>query len=157
MARILIVDDEDGLRRVLVRHFTRAGHTVRDVGDFSTVRDNVDARDYDIAFIDVCMPGMNGGDVCAALRLAQNNDGYALLNAPPVVMMTGYPDLMTSSFVSKLGRQIRSCLVKPFTLAEADEVIDCCLTRDAMEPAPDFADVVEEKNVCVASCGNGRA
>jgi DNA-binding response OmpR family regulator len=148
MARILIVDDEDGLRRVLTRHFTRAGHTVREVGDFTAVREEIDARDYDIVFLDLCMPGMNGGDVCAALRLAQKPDGFELVDAPPVVMMTGYPDLVSVDFVRQLGQQIYCCLVKPFTLVEADEVLECCLTHEALDPA--YLDLVAARPAYVS-------
>lgn len=134
MARILIVDDEAGLRRVLGRHFRRQGHQVTEVEDFTAVREEIDARHFDIAFLDICMPRMNGPDVCAALRIAQKPDGFELVNPPPIVLMTGHPDLLSIDFIKRLGGRINCCLIKPFSLEEADEVLECCLVSEALAP-----------------------
>jgi DNA-binding response OmpR family regulator len=130
MARILIVDDEDGIRRILERHFRSCGHEVTALDDFSRARERIDARDYDIAFLDLCMPVMNGGDVCATLRIAQKEDGFDLVEPPPIVIMTGYPELLEKDPIRLIDKRVQCCLFKPFSLREIDEVMACCLDSD---------------------------
>lgn len=127
MARILVIDDEDALRQTLTRHFRRSGHIVTEVANFQSVRDHMDARRYDIIFLDICMPGMSGREVCGALRIAPSPDGFALVSPPPIVLMTGHPDLADPDYIRTLGGGIYCCMAKPFSLSEADEVMMCCL------------------------------
>lgn len=127
MARILIVDDEAALRRVMARYFRRRGHEVTEIGDFTAVRDDFDSRDYDIVFLDVCMPGMSGGEVCAALRIVPGLDGFDLVPPPPIVLMTGAVELLTADYLERLGAGIHGCMMKPFSLAEAERVMDDCI------------------------------
>lgn len=127
MARILIVDDEAALSRVMARYFRRRGHDVTEIGDYSAVRDEFDSRNYDVVFLDVCMPGMSGGEVCAALRIVPGPDGFDLASPPPIVLMTGAVELLTEDFVGRLGSGIHGCMRKPFSLAEAERVMEDCL------------------------------
>ena len=128
MAGILVVDDEDGLRRVLARHWRGQGHEVTEVADFFAVRDRFDARAFDAVFLDIAMPIMNGGDVCAALRLAQNAKDFDLVEPPPIILMTAYPELVRKEIVEKVNGPILSCLVKPFDLAAADAALALCMS-----------------------------
>ena len=81
MARILYIDDDDGLRRLVARALTRRGHTV-DVADGGAAGVAMAAGGgYDIAAVDHYMPGMDGLETLASLR--------ALPDAPSVVYVTG--------------------------------------------------------------------
>ena len=81
MARILYIDDDEGLRRLVARALTRRGHTV-DVADGGAAGVAMaQAQGYDIAAVDHYMPGMDGLETLAALR--------ALPEAPSVVYVTG--------------------------------------------------------------------
>lgn len=87
MARILYIDDDAGLRRLVARALTRRGHVV-DVADggaagvaMAEAGAETGAGPYDIAAVDHYMPGMDGLETLAKLR--------ALPAAPSVVYVTG--------------------------------------------------------------------
>lgn len=132
MANILIVDDEESLRRVMTRHFRRRGHTVTEIADFSQVRDTFDARRFDVIFLDICMPGMNGDEVCAALRIAPRRDDFELVQPPPIILMTGYHEYANFNFTRRCGDGVYCCMTKPFSLQEADEAMRCCLEDEGI-------------------------
>jgi len=68
MARILAVDDEDSLRRLLTAVLERAGHEVTTASDgFEAVR-LVDAEPFDLVVTDLIMPGMEGIQTIQQLR-----------------------------------------------------------------------------------------
>jgi signal transduction histidine kinase len=107
-SRILVVDDERSIREVLAKALGAAGHTVTlaDSGEQAQglVRDG--AR-YDVALIDMSMPGQDGLATFHALRAADPN--------LPVVFMTGHTRVALST---ELADEPRVRLVhKPFQLA----------------------------------------
>jgi CheY-like chemotaxis protein len=60
MAKILLVDDDELVRRV-TRHFLeRGGHTVTEATDGLTALAALDADSPDLVLTDIIMPGMNG-------------------------------------------------------------------------------------------------
>jgi CheY-like chemotaxis protein len=60
MARILLVDDDDAVRRVVRLNFERAGHTVTEAASAFQALDLVKVERPDAVVSDVFMPGMNG-------------------------------------------------------------------------------------------------
>ena len=78
MARLLIVDDESGIRGALEQLFEYEGHEVR------TAEDGIDGIDLagefrpDVIFLDVKMPGLDGLDVLQRIRA---DDPGALVDA----------------------------------------------------------------------------
>jgi CheY-like chemotaxis protein len=68
MARILIVDDEDSIRRALRLMFERGGHTVMEAASAPRALEMVvDAEPPDAIVCDVMMPEMNGMEFYQAL------------------------------------------------------------------------------------------
>jgi CheY-like chemotaxis protein len=62
--RILVVDDEPGVRALVEKILTQSGHSVDTIGDASKAIDKLDAGViYDVILIDVRMPGMNGTEM----------------------------------------------------------------------------------------------
>ena len=62
--RILVVDDEPGVRTLIEKVLTQSGHSVDTIGDASKAIDKLDAGViYDVILIDVRMPGMNGTEM----------------------------------------------------------------------------------------------
>ena len=68
MARLLVVDDESGIRGALVQVFEYEGHDVRAAEDGPDALLVAGAFHPDVIFLDVKMPGMDGLDVLARLR-----------------------------------------------------------------------------------------
>ena len=59
-ARILVADDEDSIRFVLREALETAGHTVDEVETGQAALDRLASGTYDLAFLDIRMPGIGG-------------------------------------------------------------------------------------------------
>ncbi|MDZ7779351.1 MAG: sigma-54 dependent transcriptional regulator [Gemmatimonadota bacterium] len=68
MARLLVVDDEKGVREALGQVFEYEGHEVRLATDAAEAIEGVTAFRPDVTFLDVKMPGMDGLEALARIR-----------------------------------------------------------------------------------------
>jgi sigma-B regulation protein RsbU (phosphoserine phosphatase) len=66
--RILVVDDNLFNRELLSRHLERQGHQVRAAGDGLAALELLRSEPFDVAIIDVMMPGMNGYQLLERMR-----------------------------------------------------------------------------------------
>ena len=66
--RILVVEDDPDLSRLLDLHLTDAGWTVDVVSDGAAGRDRALSGGYDLVVLDLTLPRVDGLDVCRALR-----------------------------------------------------------------------------------------
>jgi PAS domain S-box-containing protein len=66
--RVLVVDDEDGVRRVVVRTLQRRGHHVDEAAEGTRALQMLDAAAYDVIVSDLRMPGMSGDELLSRLR-----------------------------------------------------------------------------------------
>ena len=66
--RILIVDDEDGMRRLLSRVLTREGYDTSAVGSGAEALRMVATERFDLAVTDIKMPEMDGLQLLAELK-----------------------------------------------------------------------------------------
>ena len=82
MARVLIVDDEAGIRELCRVNLVLAGHEVVEAADGVQALEQAASAQPDLIFLDVLMPGMSGWEVLAKLR---ENEATAAI---PVVMLT---------------------------------------------------------------------
>jgi two-component system nitrogen regulation response regulator GlnG len=109
-ARILVADDEDTLRWILEKGLRQAGYDVTLVEDGESALRVYAADPFDLVFLDVKMPGMNGLDVLQTLR-ARHPDVQ-------VVVMTAHGTMDTA--IQAMQRGAYDYLGKPFDL---DEVV----------------------------------
>jgi PAS domain S-box-containing protein len=65
---ILIADDEEGVRRLLEKLLKDAGYNVVTAGDGNAAIRNVASQDFDVAIVDMVMPGKEGIETIQALR-----------------------------------------------------------------------------------------
>jgi two-component system cell cycle response regulator CpdR len=116
MARILVVDDEIGIRAAIQRALERAGHEVTLAVDGLEAARVIREVGADLALIDIHMPRMDGIELLVAFQ--------AVAPTMPVVVMSGggrsgqldqVPDLRL------LGAT--GILAKPFTLGELREAV----------------------------------
>lgn len=103
---VLIADDEDGLRSTIAAWLTDEGFAVDEAPDGKEAIKKVQVKDFDIALLDIKMPGANGLEV---LRYIRKNSG-----STEVVMMTGMSDVTMAVEAMKLGA--REYLTKPLDM-----------------------------------------
>ena len=106
--RVLIVDDEPGVRRLMTRLLRVRGYAVHDAEDGPSALQFLEATDrpVDLVVTDVVMPGMSG------IRLAE-----AIESRWPemkLLFVTGYADRQTLGSIEATSRPV---LCKPFTPA----------------------------------------
>ena len=106
--RILIADDEEGLRWVLEKGLRQAGYRVTAVKDGESALLEVRAEPYDLIFLDVRMPGMDGLTLLGQLR--------GLRPEAQVVIMTAHGTMETA--IQAMQRGAYDYLAKPFDLDE---------------------------------------
>ena len=106
MKKVLVVEDEDAIREFVVINLKRAGYQVVDVPtgeDALRVFDEA-AGDFDVALLDVMMPGIDGFTVCKKLREQSDSIGIIMLSAKSQEMdkvtglMLGADDYITKPF-----------------------------------------------------------
>ena len=119
LRRILLADDEAGFSEPLRMNLERGGlYEVRIVNDSTKAVSVARTFQPDVILLDVVMPGMDGGDVQAALQ----ND--PALSRVPVRMLTALVDSteLSEGAVAQAGSQM--VLPKPVNLALLFRVLD---------------------------------
>ncbi len=87
--RILVVDDDPILREFASVYLTTPKSEVVAVPDAATALDALSKEAFDIAMIDIEMPGMNGFELVEHIR------AHAKLRRLPIVMVTGREDIVS--------------------------------------------------------------
>jgi DNA-binding response OmpR family regulator len=80
-SRILIVEDEKHLAEALAHNLKFEGYETHVVGDAETALERLGAEDYDLAVLDVMLPGMSGLELCERLRESGNRVPVLFLTA----------------------------------------------------------------------------
>ncbi len=103
--RILVCEDEDAIRDFVVIHLKRSGYDVIDVSCGEQVlRLWEDGIRFDVAILDIMMPGIDGTQVCKYLRERNKTIGIIMLSAKSQEMdkvgclMMGADDYVTKPF-----------------------------------------------------------
>ncbi|MFO0655094.1 MAG: sigma-54 dependent transcriptional regulator [Polyangia bacterium] len=120
--RALLLDDDVDLLRFLQAELSDRGYdvTLAKSGDCALAKAKTDGP-FDVALLDVRMPGPSGLDVCRALSSACPD--------LPVVLMTGFGDMEAA--ISALRAGAHDFLTKPFET----EALDVVLRRAAEQSA----------------------
>jgi CheY-like chemotaxis protein len=110
MARILVAEDEEGLRGFVARALADSGHDIAVAADGAAALDLLTRAPgaFDLLLADIKMPVMDG----IALALAAARDEPDLV----ILLMTGYADQRERAH--GLDALIHDIIAKPFTLAE---------------------------------------
>ena len=65
---ILVVDDEERIRRLLRMYLEREGYKITEAENGEEALEKAFQFDYDLILLDFMLPGMDGLDVCAEIR-----------------------------------------------------------------------------------------
>ena len=93
--RVLIVDDNEDVRRILGLRLSLAGFEVGDAADGREGLATLRGGHWDLVLLDLVMPELDGFEFLAALR--------ADCGAPPVVVITQYDDVGNRQRAQALG------------------------------------------------------
>ena len=123
--RVLVVDDERSLAKVVASYLERDGHEVSCVFDGRAAVDAVRRDRPDVVVLDLALPGLDGIEVCRRIRTF--TDCY-------VVMLTARSEEVDK--LVGLGVGADDYLTKPFSPRELVARIRAMLRRPRAAPAP---------------------
>lgn len=130
--KILIADDEDGLRLSMAGILELEGHDVITAGSGEEAIEKVKQGSFDIAFLDIKMPGINGVDTFKEIK--------KLSPETVVIMMTAFAvkDLIKEA----IREGAYACISKPFDM---DRIID---TIKEVSEKPFVVVIDDDPNLC---------
>ena len=114
MSRILIADDEASIRFVLRESLEDAGHAVAEAASGDEARELLGREHFDVAFLDVRMPGASGLELLDEVR-AREPEG------PVVVIMTAQNTF--DNAIEAMKRGAFDYLPKPFDLKQVEALV----------------------------------
>lgn len=110
---LLVVDDDQETRSDLVSLFRRRGHRVADCGSGEEALEVVKQQSFDVAIVDMIMPGLSGLEL---LKLLKQSGSEC-----EIIMLTGEGTVESAVEAMKLGA--REYLTKPISIAELERLV----------------------------------
>jgi DNA-binding NtrC family response regulator len=117
--KLLLIEDDDAVRRPLARGLAQAGYTVLEAANLAEAQAKAESGEPDVVVSDIYLPDGSGIDLLPKL--------LALRPGLPVVMMTGAQDVATA--VQAMRRGAEDYLTKPFELEELKLALDRAVER----------------------------
>jgi DNA-binding response OmpR family regulator len=124
--RVLVVEDDEGIREMLKYNLVTAGFSVQEASDGATGLRTARTSRPDLILLDLMLPGMSGFDFCRALRKTSR---------VPVIMITAKDAEVDKIVGLELGAD--DYITKPFSVREVLARVNAVLRRaqpDANEP-----------------------
>ena len=103
-ARVLVIEDEEHIREMLVELLVPAGYTVETAADGLEGLARFQSGSYDVVITDLSMPERSGLEVASAVK--------QMAPGTPVILITGWGDLLDPARIQESGVDLM--LVKPF-------------------------------------------
>lgn len=111
-SKILIVDDELNIRRILQMAFEKVGHEVSVAEDAHSALGLLESHNFDLVITDVTMPGMNGYELQKVVHENQPD--------VPVIIMTAYGTIPQA--VAAIRNGAFEYITKPFDLDQLKKI-----------------------------------
>jgi DNA-binding response OmpR family regulator len=105
--KVLLVDDEPGIRDIIKEYMAGGGYEADEAGDGLTALGMLEGKKYDIVVLDIMMPGMDGWSVARNIR--KNSD-------IPIIMLSARGEEYDKLLGFDMG--IDDYMVKPFSPKE---------------------------------------
>jgi DNA-binding response OmpR family regulator len=124
--RVLIVEDDEGIRDMLKYNLTAAGFSVQEASDGASGLRTARTSRPDLVLLDLMLPGMSGFDFCRALRKSSR---------VPIIIITAKDSEVDKIVGLELGAD--DYITKPFSIREVLARVHAVLRRaqpDANEP-----------------------
>ena len=135
--RVLVVDDEDNLRRVLSREIAAMGYAVGEARDADAALVALEGDEAGLVLLDYKLPGRDGLDLLGELRQRWPRT--------EVIMMTGHGSVETAIAAMKAGAY--DFLQKPCHLDELEQLIAKALERRALVVRAERAEALADSSV----------
>ena len=125
--RVLVVEDEENLLAALKYNLEREGYAVTTASDGPQGLDSARAVDHDLVILDIMLPGLDGLEVCRAIRRE---------SAVPIIMLTAKAEEVDRIVGLELGAD--DYVTKPFSMRELMARARAMLRRSRMgQDSPD--------------------
>jgi CheY-like chemotaxis protein len=136
VAKILIVDDDTAVQATIRLLLERAGHSVVVAGDGRKGLAIFETGEFDLLFLDIFMPGMDGFETMRLIHQQQPLIPIIVISGNPVTWDSGSgPDFLTMAI--KLGAV--TSLQKPFKPAALLAAVAGCLEAAKRSSAPSLS------------------
>ena len=117
--KILIIEDEKGLRESIEEYFTEAGNICEIAGDYDTALAKINLYRYDCILLDITLPGGNGIEILKNLKDNSHSDGVLIISAKNSL----------DDRLQGLDLGADDYLVKPFHLSELKSRVTAIIRR----------------------------
>lgn len=123
--RILLVDDEEAIQKLLTFPMEQEGYAIVQARDGEEALERFRQQEFDLVVLDIMLPGIDGTDVCREIRAESN---------VPIIMLTAKSD----EFDKVLGLEIGAddYITKPFSIREFRSRVKAQLRRARMAGPP---------------------
>jgi DNA-binding response OmpR family regulator len=118
--RVLVVEDDEGIREMLRYNLAGAGFSVHEASDGASGLRTARTAQPDLILLDLMLPGMSGFDFCRALRRTSR---------VPIIMLTAKDAEVDKIVGLELGAD--DYITKPFSVREVLARINAVLRRSA--------------------------
>ena len=119
-ARILVVDDEERIRRLLKMYLERENYVIEEAENGEVALEKALQSDYDLILLDLMMPGKDGIEVCKEIREVK---------ATPIIMLTAKGEEINRVQGFEVGTD--DYIVKPFSPREVVLRVKALLRRSS--------------------------
>ena len=117
--KILIIEDEPGLRESIEEYFTEAGNICETAGSYSSAMTKINIYRYDCILLDITLPGGDGMAILKKLKESNYPDGVLIISAKNSL----------DDRLDGLNLGADDYLVKPFHLSELKARVSAIIRR----------------------------
>lgn len=124
--RILLVEDEDSLRKVISMNLSIEGYEVVSTANGNEAVQFIESQHFDLLLLDIMLPGISGIDICHKVRLQNEKVGIIFISAKDT----------SSDRIQGLKVGADDYLTKPFSLEELLLRVQSVIKRTTDQQAP---------------------
>ncbi|MDO5293673.1 MAG: response regulator transcription factor [bacterium] len=135
MKRILVVEDETSIQKIVFTCLTEAGYEVCVAGDGREALNQFNNSVFDLILLDIMLPYINGYEVCKKIRESSN---------VPIIMLTALDD--ENNQIKGFSMDIDDYITKPFSMSVVVKRVEAVLRRASNS---DETNLVKYKNIAI--------
>lgn len=135
---ILVIEDEDSIRKVIKAFLEDAGYTVFEASDGLEGLEKFRQHNPDLILLDLMLPKMNGFSLCETIRKESR---------VPIIMLTALDD--DASQMKGFDALADDYITKPFSMPVVVRHIEAVLRRVQQDSPVEESNVIHYKNIAV--------